>query len=79
MKWQEYIQRDPDVLAGKPTFKQTRLSVQMILDHLGNGWTEFQLLEQYPTLRPEHIRAAQSYAADAIGQDNILFLEKLAG
>lgn len=79
MRWQDYIHRDPNILVGKPAFKNTRLSVQMILDHLGNGWSESELLEQYPTLKPEHIRAAQAYAADAIGEDRVLFLEKLAG
>jgi uncharacterized protein (DUF433 family) len=73
MKWQNYIQRDPNVLAGKPTFRKTRLSVQMVLGHLGNGWSEAELLEQYPTLRAEHVRAAQAYAADAIGEDDVVW------
>jgi len=66
MKWQEYIERDPQVLVGKPVIKGTRIAVELILERLGDGWTEAELRTSFPSLRPEHIRAAQAYAAAAL-------------
>lgn len=67
--WDDYIEERKDVLLGKPVFKGTRLSVEMILTELGGGATPEQLLDAYPTLKPEHIRAAMLYAADVIKMD----------
>jgi len=63
MRWQDYIEERPEVLAGKPVFEGTRLAVQMILEDRAAGATEPELLKSYPTLRPEHLRAADQYAA----------------
>jgi uncharacterized protein (DUF433 family) len=67
--WDDYIEEHRDVLLGKPVFKGTRLTVEMILTELGGGATPEQLLDAYPTLKPEHIRAAMLYAADVIKMD----------
>lgn len=67
--WDNYIEERKDVMLGKPVFKGTRLTVEMILTELGGGATPEQLLEAYPTLKPEHIRAAMLYAADVIKMD----------
>jgi uncharacterized protein (DUF433 family) len=67
--WDDYIEERKEVLLGKPVFKGTRLSVEMILTELGGGATPEQLLDAYPTLKPEHIRAAMLYAADVIKLD----------
>lgn len=74
MRWQEYIEQRPDVLAGKPVFKGTRLSVEFILERLGDGALEADLLQAHPRLRPEHIRAAQAYAATMLASDETVFL-----
>jgi uncharacterized protein (DUF433 family) len=50
-------------MVGKPVFKGTRLTVEFILKEIGAGMTHEALLDQYPTLKPEHIRAAVLYAA----------------
>ena len=57
-KWQDYIEERKDVMAGKPAFKGTRLTVEFILKQLGAGMSHQELLDQYPTLKPDHIRAA---------------------
>lgn len=57
MNWKNHIISDPQVLLGKPTIKGTRLSVEFILERLENGWTEQQLLENYPRLTMQDIRA----------------------
>jgi uncharacterized protein (DUF433 family) len=67
--WDDYIEERKEVMLGKPVFKGTRLTVEMILTELGGGATPEQLLDAYPTLKPEHIRAAMLYAADVIKMD----------
>ncbi|MEB3217366.1 MAG: DUF433 domain-containing protein [Nostocales cyanobacterium 94392] len=57
MNWQNYIHSDSEVLLGKPTVKGTRISVEFLLGLLAVGWTEEQILENYPTLTPEALRA----------------------
>jgi uncharacterized protein (DUF433 family) len=48
---------DPEVLSGKPTIKGTRIPVYLIIELLANGMTEKEILEQYPTLKKEDIKA----------------------
>lgn len=66
MNWQDYIEQRPEVLVGKPVIKGTRLSVQLILERLGNGWSEADLLKSFPTLHREHIQAVLAYAATVV-------------
>jgi uncharacterized protein (DUF433 family) len=40
MDWQEYIHSDPKILLGKPTVKETRLSIEFLLGLFAAGWTE---------------------------------------
>jgi uncharacterized protein (DUF433 family) len=79
MDWREYIEQRPDVMLGKPVIKGTRLTVELILDKLGGGVSVQELLESYPQLRPEHIQAAQAFAADYIGFDEKVWVSDLAG
>lgn len=44
MVWQDYIEERPDVMAGKPVFKGTRLTVEHVLTELGRGMSEAELL-----------------------------------
>jgi uncharacterized protein (DUF433 family) len=69
LHWDDYIEERREVMRGKPVFKGTRLAVEMVLTELGSGTTAQQLLDNYPTLAPEHIRAAMLYAADVIKMD----------
>lgn len=66
MRWQDHIEQRPDVMTGKPVFRGTRMTVEFVLDRLGQGATPDDLLHAHPTLRPEHLRAAQTYAADLV-------------
>jgi uncharacterized protein (DUF433 family) len=63
IRWQDYIEKKKRVMMGKPVFKGTRLTVEHILNELSTGMTQDELLANYPTLRPEHLRAAMLYAA----------------
>ena len=73
MSWQDYIERDPEIMLGKPVFKGTRLTVEFILERLGQGAAVEELLESYVGLRLEHIRAAQAYAASVLRHDEVVY------
>jgi uncharacterized protein (DUF433 family) len=60
------IVTDPNILAGKPIIAGTRISVQLILEKLRDGWTIEDLLDDYPHLAREQIVSALAYAADAM-------------
>jgi uncharacterized protein (DUF433 family) len=64
--WQNYIHSDPKVLVGKPVVKGTRLAVTFILQLLAAGWTEQQILESYPALSTEALRAIFAFAAECL-------------
>ncbi|WP_375468556.1 DUF433 domain-containing protein [uncultured Nostoc sp.] len=57
MDWRQYIHSDPKILLGKPTVKGTRLSVEFLFGLFATGWTEQQVLENYPTLTSEALKA----------------------
>lgn len=76
MEWRERIERRPDVLGGKPVIRGTRIAVELILERLGDGWPEQDLLESWPHLTREDIRAAQAYAASALSSDETVFLDR---
>ena len=63
MGWRERIGADPDVLAGKPVVRGTRLSAELVLELLAAGETEEQLLSDYPRLTSEDVRACLAYAS----------------
>jgi uncharacterized protein (DUF433 family) len=62
MAWSERIDVDPEVLAGKPVVRGTRLAVEFILELLAAGQSESEILDEYPGLTKEDILACLSYA-----------------
>ena len=72
MDWRERIERDPEVLGGKPKIKGTRISVELILSRLGEGWTIEQLIEAYPHITRDQIEACLTYAAESIATDEVV-------
>lgn len=68
MDWRPYIHSDPEVLLGKPVVKGTRLAVDFILRLFAVGWTEQQVLENYPSLTPEALRAVFAFAAECMSE-----------
>ena len=62
--WKERISIDPKVCHGKPCIKGTRIWVSLIVDNLAAGSSEEEILEAYPSLNREDIRAALAYAAE---------------
>lgn len=72
MEWQKYIVSDQEVLLGKPTIKGTRISVEHVVQLLAQGWDEKQILENYPRLKKEHLKAIFSYLHEFI-EDGLLY------
>ena len=59
-----YISIDPDIRSGKPCIKGTRITVGDILQWLASGMRTADILEDFPLLKEEHIRAALAFAAN---------------
>jgi uncharacterized protein (DUF433 family) len=69
------IAAGPAVMMGKPCVKGTRITVELILRKLGAGRSFADLLEAYPQLGEEDLRAALAYAADYMERETILAAE----
>jgi len=63
MRLSERIVVDPEVLAGKPVIRGTRLAVEFILELLAAGQSENEILADYPGLTREDLLACISYAS----------------
>jgi uncharacterized protein (DUF433 family) len=72
MNWQDYIAADPAVLVGKPVIKGTRLAVEFILELIAEGWSEADMLRNYPGLTHEQILACVAYARDRLSEEKLL-------
>ncbi len=62
------IKTDPAIMLGKPCIRDTRIAVELILRKLGAGRSIADLLDAYPSLSEEDIRAALCFAADHMQQ-----------
>jgi uncharacterized protein (DUF433 family) len=72
MKWQDYIAADPAVLVGKPVVRGTRLAVEFILELIAEGWSEADILRNYPGLTREQLLACVAYARDRLSEERLL-------
>jgi uncharacterized protein (DUF433 family) len=80
MQWREYVVADPDVLAGKPVVAGTRLSMDFLLNLLSEGWTEQQILDNYPSLSSRSLPAVFAFAAECMWEDALFPIDqKTAG
>jgi uncharacterized protein (DUF433 family) len=71
MDWKERIIIDPKILAGKPVIKGTRLAVEFIVDLLAQGWSEEEVLRNYPGLSKEDIKACLGYASAVLHAEKV--------
>ncbi len=71
------IETDPKVMLGKPVIRNTRIPVELLLRKLGDGAAEEDLLDAYPRLTREDIRAAMAYAADTLAHEETILLTNL--
>ena len=74
MKHSELLSRitaRPDVFGGKPIERDMRISVELVLSLLSQGVTPEAIVEDYPELEPEDIRACTAYAHAVIASDSL--------
>lgn len=76
MGWREYIHSDPAVMTGKPVVRGTRLSVHFILERFASGWSPAQVLESYPQLTPDALRAVFAFAAEVVRGESVIISDR---
>jgi uncharacterized protein (DUF433 family) len=65
------ITLDPEVLAGKPVVRGTRLSVEFIIGLLADGWAEDDILDNYPGITHEDVIACLAYAREVLSSERV--------
>ena len=78
MDWRQRIVCDPKILAGKPTIKGARISVELILGWFSSGWNTEQVLESYPNITRDYILATFAYAQELLHDNGILPIAETA-
>ena len=76
MNWRERIVIDPAILVGKPIVKGTRIAVEFVIDLLGRGYTQAQVLQQYDHLSSDDIHACLGYAAEILRSEKVYALPR---
>jgi uncharacterized protein (DUF433 family) len=69
------IDMNSAVMLGKPIIRGTRITVELLLRKLAEGATSADLLQMYPQLSDEDIRAAVQYAADAVAHEETILVD----
>ena len=72
MDWQPRIETDPAICGGRPRVKGTRLTVEFLLGLKAAGWTEVQILENYPHLSAEDLQAVYAFAQALIEEEKFV-------
>jgi uncharacterized protein (DUF433 family) len=65
------IALDSDVLAGKPFIRGTRISVEFVIGLLADGWSEADILANYPGLTHKDVAACLAYARDLLRSEKV--------
>lgn len=73
--WEDRIIVDPDILVGKPVVKGTRLAVEFVIELLSEGWSEAEIVKNYPRLTSEDIRACLAYARALLQEEQVYPLQ----
>ena len=71
MNWRDRITLDAAVLAGKPVVRGSRLAVDFIVGFLGQGWTEADILRNYPGITHDDIAACLQYASEILQSEKV--------
>lgn len=69
------IEINPRIMLGKPVIKGTRITVELILRKLGEGAGEEEILDAYPNLKGEDIRAALAYTAETLAREEVIYYQ----
>ena len=72
MHWEDHITATADTCSGKPRIKGTRITVELLLNNFAAGLTEAQIIEAYPHVTAEQIRAAVAFASSRVAGEPTL-------
>lgn len=70
IEWTEHIESRPGVLSGKPVIRGTRISAAFLLSLYAAGWSEEDVLDSYPSLTSENLRAVFAWASERLSQES---------
>ncbi len=76
MDWRNRIHSDSEILSGKPVVRGTRLPVEFLMRLFASGWTEEQVLDNYPNLKRDDLLAVFAYPAEAAREERGLTLRQ---
>jgi uncharacterized protein (DUF433 family) len=68
---QPRITLDPEVLAGKPVIRGTRMSVEFVIGLMADGWSEADILTNYPGIGHEDVLACLAYARETLSSERV--------
>ena len=74
MDWKDRISIESAVLVGKPVIKGTRIAVEFVIDLMAQGWSENDILENYPGVTHEDIIACLRYAEQVLKTERVYAL-----
>lgn len=63
---------NPEVMVGKPVIRGTRIPVELIVKIMAQGISEKEILEEYPRLEPEDLKAALAYASTTLSNEELI-------
>lgn len=66
MEWNRHIVCSPDTLFGRPRIAGTRIGVDFLLDLLASGWTQAEILDNYPQLKPADLQATFAFLREGM-------------
>lgn len=69
------IEANPKVMLGKPVVCGTRITVELIVRRVSQGASELEVVQAYPGLTVEDVRAALAYAADVIAREELILVD----
>ena len=67
---------DPEICGGKPTITGTRIMVYIILDYIEEGYSFDEIIESYPSITKDDIKAAIRYARDVVEGEKIVYFKR---
>ena len=71
MEFEKRIEINPKILTGKPLIKGTRIPVELIIKLIAQGWSNIEIINEYPSLKEEDIKASLYYAEKVLEDEEV--------